>query len=320
MVSLTSRVETGHRDIIHDAQMNYYGTRLATCSSDHLVKIFEIKSNGQSLPMAELTGHDGPVWQVSWAPPKFDNVLASCSHDRKAIIWREVNGKWQKSYEYNQHEASINSISWAYAEYGLTFACCSTDCAISVVQFMGDVWSPVKISNAHEEVEFFNEVTYIVYIKGCNSISWAPAKRINSVLDKSEKIDPKRFVTGGNDRLVKIWREETPGNWIIEAELEGHENWVRDVAWSPSDSLTSTIASCGVDGQVIIWRCPNLDADDGAKWTSRLLRKYDDPLWHVSWSLCATVLAVSGADNKVNLFQERLPNQWIQISEPDDDK
>uniref|UniRef100_A0A915M8G1 Protein SEC13 homolog n=1 Tax=Meloidogyne javanica TaxID=6303 RepID=A0A915M8G1_MELJA len=232
-VSLTSRVETGHRDIIHDAQMNYYGTRLATCSSDHLVKIFEIKANGQSLPIAELTGHDGPVWQVSWAPPKFDNVLASCSHDRKAIIWREVNGKWQKS--------------------------------------------------------------------GCNAISWAHAKRIKSVLDKTEKIDPKRFVTGGNDRLVKIWR-------------------VRDVAWSPSDSLTSTIASCGVDGQVIIWRCSNLDSAEDPKWTSRLLRKYDDPLWHVSWSLCATVLAVSGADNKVNLFQERLPNQWIQISEPDEDK
>ncbi|CAK5081595.1 unnamed protein product [Meloidogyne enterolobii] len=306
MVSLTSRVETGHRDIIHDAQMNYYGTRLATCSSDHLVKIFEIKANGQSLPIAELTGHDGPVWQVSWAPPKFDNVLASCSHDRKAIIWREVNGKWQKSYEYNQHEASINSISWAYPEYGLIFACCSTDCSISVVQYMGDVWSPLKINNAHEE--------------GCNAISWAPAKRIKSVLDKTEKIDPKRFVTGGNDRLVKIWREETPGNWKMEAELEGHENWVRDVAWSPSDSLTSTIASCGVDGQVIIWRCSNLDSDEGPKWTSRVLRKYDDPLWHVSWSLCATVLAVSGADNKVNLFQERLPNQWIQISEPDEDK
>jgi len=42
--------------------MNYYGTRLATCSSDHLVKIFEIKANGQSLPIAELTGHDGPVF------------------------------------------------------------------------------------------------------------------------------------------------------------------------------------------------------------------------------------------------------------------
>lgn len=305
MVSLTAKVETGHRDIIHDAQMNYYGTRLATCSSDHLVKIFEIKANGQSLPMAELTGHDGPVWQVSWAHPKFDNVLASCSHDRKAIVWRELNGKWQKSYEYNQHEASINSISWAPPEYGLIFACCSTDCAISVVQFMGDVWSPLKISNAHEE--------------GCNAISWAPSKRVKSILDNNEKVDPKRFVSGGNDRLVKIWREESPGNWKPEAELEAHENWVRDVAWSPSDSQASTIASCGVDGRIIIWRCSNLDSDE-PKWSSKLLRKYDDPLWHVSWSLCATVLAVSGVENKVNLFQERLPNQWMQISEPGNDE
>lgn len=304
MVSLTSKVETGHRDIVHDAQMNYYGTRLATCSSDHLVKIFEIKPNGQSFPMAELAGHDGPVWQVNWAHPKFDNTLASCSHDRKAIVWREVNGKWQKSYEYNQHDASVNSISWAPHHYGLIFACCSTDCAISIIQFMGDVWKPIKIPNAHEQ--------------GCNAVSWAPAKRTKSLVDPSEQIDPKRIVSGGNDRLVKIWREESPDNWVLEVDLEGHEDWVRDVAWAPSENLQmSTIASCGVDGRVIIWRCTNLDEK---KWTSRVLKKCDDVLWHVSWSLCATVLAVSGADNKVNLFQERVPNQWMRTSEPDEEK
>ena len=26
-----------------------------------------------------LTGHEGPVWQVSWAHPKFGALLASCS-------------------------------------------------------------------------------------------------------------------------------------------------------------------------------------------------------------------------------------------------
>lgn len=80
--------------------MNYYGTRLATSSSDHLVKIFEIKPNGQSLPMAELTGHDGPVWQVSWAHPKFDNVLASCSHDRLLT----------RFYTYNAQRGELNEM------------------------------------------------------------------------------------------------------------------------------------------------------------------------------------------------------------------
>lgn len=88
---------------------------------------------------------------------------------------------------------------------------------------------------------------------------------------------------------IFLLREESPGNWKKEAELEGHENWVRDVAWSPSDSQTSTIASCGAvnlniinqygtilkDGRVIIWRCANMDSDE-PKWSSRLLRKYDD--------------------------------------------
>ena len=27
--------------------------------------------------------HEGPVWQLSWAHPKFGNILASCSYDRK---------------------------------------------------------------------------------------------------------------------------------------------------------------------------------------------------------------------------------------------
>jgi len=303
MASLATKVETSHRDIIHDAQMNYYGTRLATCSSDRLVKVFKINPGGQSILMAELTGHDGPVWQVSWCHPgpNYANVLASCSHDRKVIVWMETNEKWQKTYEYNVHDASVNSICWAPIQYGLMFACASTDGGISMVKFMGDLWSPVRIQNAHEE--------------GANAVSWAPAKRIRSITDPSEEIDPMRVVSGGNDRLVKIWKEDKAGNWILETELHGHEGWVRDVAWAPSESKQqSTIATCGIDGRVLIWRCNNLD---GKNWTSKMLRKFDGVIWHVSWSLCSTVLAVSGADNQVNLFQERLPNQWMRLSEPE---
>lgn len=304
MVSLSSKVETGHRDVVHDATMNYFGTRLATCSSDNLVKIFDVKSNGNSFPLAELAGHDGPVWQVNWAHHQFDNVLASCSHDRKVIVWKEINGKWQKSYEYSQHDASINAVSWAPHEYGLVFACCSTDCAISIVEFQQDVWKPVKIFKAHDQ--------------GCNSVSWAPSRATDSLNRENEPVRPKRIASGGNDRLVKIWKEESPDNWVLEAELSGHDDWVRDVAWAPSDtSGHSTVASCGLDGKVIIWRCNDLD---GKKWTSKVLRKFDDVVWHVSWSECSTILAVSGGDNKLSLFQERIPGQWQRISDPEEEK
>lgn len=46
------------------------------------------------------------MWQVAWAHPMFGNVLASCSYDRKVIVWKEENGSWDKMYEYTGHESS----------------------------------------------------------------------------------------------------------------------------------------------------------------------------------------------------------------------
>ena len=43
------------RCVQHDAQMDYYGTKLATCSSDRSVKIFDVRGDQQSL-VADLKG------------------------------------------------------------------------------------------------------------------------------------------------------------------------------------------------------------------------------------------------------------------------
>ena len=40
----------------HDAQMDYYGTKLATCSSDRSLKIFDVRSGQQTL-LADLRGY-----------------------------------------------------------------------------------------------------------------------------------------------------------------------------------------------------------------------------------------------------------------------
>ncbi|KAK0398530.1 hypothetical protein QR680_002636 [Steinernema hermaphroditum] len=304
MASVVAKVDTQHRDVIHDAQLNFYGTRLATCSHDRVVKIFEIKQNGQSYQMADLTGHDGPVWQVTWAHPKFDNVLASCSHDRKVIVWKEMNGKWPKIYEYNQHEASINSICWAPQEYGLILACASTDNNISILEFMPDrTWNPVKIQDAHKN--------------GVNAVSWAPAAPTAPITQPGVQRPPMRIVSAGNDKMVKIWKR-TDNDWVQEAVLEGHDEWVRDVAWAQTVAQgCATIASCGLDKRVIIWRCKNLDSKN---WTPVVLPLFEDALTHVSWSLFGTVLAVSGADNKISMWSEQGPDEWVKmISDREDD-
>uniref|UniRef100_A0A7S4F6D3 Protein SEC13 homolog n=1 Tax=Chrysotila carterae TaxID=13221 RepID=A0A7S4F6D3_CHRCT len=101
------KVATAHEDLIHDAQLDYYGKRLATCSSDRTIKVYDVFEGGERKQVADLTGHDGPVWQVCWAHPKFGNILASCSYDRQILVWKEVGpGQWAVIYKYAKHAQS----------------------------------------------------------------------------------------------------------------------------------------------------------------------------------------------------------------------
>ena len=123
----------------------------------------------------------------------------------------------------------------------------------------------------------------------------------------------KRFVSGGCDNLVKIWKyNEEEDKWSEEHKLEGHSDWVRDVAWAPSIGLQkSYIASCSQDRRVLIW-----SIDDTSKtWSSKILNSFDDVVWHVSWSVMGNILAVSGGDNRVSLWKENANGEWICMND-----
>lgn len=84
---------------------------------------------------------------------------------------------------------------------------------------------------------------------GCNAVSWAPATQPGSLITPQQNnavpgqppVPPqsaKRFASAGCDNLVKIWgyRDDSQ-SWVEEETLEGHTDWVRDVAWAPNIGL-----------------------------------------------------------------------------------
>lgn len=326
---MAAEIDTNHVDMIHDAQLDYYGKRLATCSSDRTIKIFDVTENedGQETHalVKELRGHEGPVWQLSWSHPSHGSMIATCSYDKKVIVWKETDTGWELSKELTGHSGSVNSVAWGpYAVDRPLLASASSDGTVMIHEMKADgSWESTTIK-AHES--------------GAMSVTWAPGI-VQGVLGEVANRVNVRLATGGCDKVVKIWQRSdsapylgsggggsTAGSWqcvnVLGGDGSGHSHWVRDVAWNPNASVGTSsgggmVASCGQDGMVFIW---TQDDKDERNWTCKELWSSDKaqqtgPIWRVSWSLTGNLLAVSSSENKVTLWKQSLTNEWECINE-----
>lgn len=81
----------------------------------------------------------------------FGSLLASCSYDRRVIIWRENAGQWTQWHEFKSHDSSVNAVQFAPYECGLMFAAASSDGSVSILSSgnNGATWDLSKITGAH---------------------------------------------------------------------------------------------------------------------------------------------------------------------------
>ena len=259
---------------------------------DRTIKVYDVSGDSYS-PNATLTGHTGPIYQLSWSHPKYGPVLASASFDSSVLIHREVRpGEWTLVKAFvGLHESSVNSVEFAPHEHGLVACAASSDGRVSVLTHDAgdDSWS----------VEYLRDTPL-----GANAASWAPHSVSYGGGDGdgagAPSPSPWRIATGGCDNCVRVWRRDgASGAWEQEAFESsvpgvGHTDWVRDVAWAPGVVPgTSVVASCSEDRTVIVWKqgAVAVDGSDegeggdgsGGKWTPTLLNTFEDPVWRVSW-------------------------------------
>jgi nucleoporin SEH1 len=236
-------INTQHEDLIHDTCYDYYGKRIATCSSDQKIKIWDQNEKDEWFCSAEWKAHSGSIWKLAWAHPEFGQVIASCSFDRTVCIWEESENKsiddlkqWNKMATLVDSRDSVPDIKFAPKHLGLKLATCSTDGFVRVYEAI-DI---TNLSHWNLMEEFESQKG------GVTCLSWNPSPMESKPM----------LAVGGTDANVKIWEyNETHRRWVQIETLSGHKDEIHDVCWSPNIGRNyHLIATASKDGQVKIWK------------------------------------------------------------------
>lgn len=275
-----------------DIQLDYYGKRAAAASGD-IIQVWDI-TDGQQRPAGTMKGHEGPVWKVSWAHPKFGSLLASCSYDMKVIVWKEMppsSTQWQMAYVDTSHSASVNDAEFCPYEHGLRLGCASSDGTVSILTHSG----------ADQQ---WRRASFAAHPGGAQTLSWAPVQRRDGV-----PVSSMRLATGGCDNSVSIWKCEGDA-WVQEMPPlpPAHTDWVRAVAWRPGEG-TSVVASGSWDRTVVVWA----QEVEGQPWRQACRIQVAGKVEGLSWSVTGSILAVSFADTETTLYKEAYDGHYEEV-------
>mmetsp|Transcript_40029 Transcript_40029/g.87404 ORF Transcript_40029/g.87404 Transcript_40029/m.87404 type:complete len:362 (-) Transcript_40029:98-1183(-) len=298
---MVGSLESGSSAPVHDTQLDYYGKRVAAASGDGVVHVWEISDGGQK-PAGTLKGHEGPVWKVSWAHPKFGSVVATCGYDMKVIIWKESpphGGNWQIAYVDTSHGASVNDVQFCPWEHGLRLACASSDGTVSVLSY-----TPADGQ--------WRRSSFPAHPGGAQAVSWMPVQQ------RSGEVGPPiRLATGGCDGALAIWKCEAD-QWAQEPlpMPSAHTDWIRAVAWRPDASNTrNLVASGGWDKKVNIWA----QDVEGQPWRILCSLTMEGKVEGLSWSLTGSLLAVSFGEGEASLYKEGYDGRFEEVGKVSED-
>ncbi|KEY64433.1 hypothetical protein S7711_05252 [Stachybotrys chartarum IBT 7711] len=233
--------------------------------------------------------------------------------------------EWEFTLVLEGHDSEIKSC--AFSPSGAYLATCSRDKSVWIWEDIGasetdDEWETIAVLNEHDG--------------DVKAVAWCP--------DVPGRNTRRRYAadvlaSASYDNTVRVWREDPDGEWVCVAALEGHAGTVWGVQWEarPRDGdAFPRLASFSADGTVRIWTLSVDDEEDGAggsgggggggggsgvgfggipntmrrslreEWTCTavLPRVHDKDVYSVSWSAQSGILASTGSDGTLALYQE----------------
>ncbi len=208
------------------------------CGSGSEIQIWNVSTMEL---VTTLIGHTGAIRCLTQLS---DGTLASGSDDTTVTLWDIYNSERKVFKGHTDRVNCILQLNNGYIASG------SNDGTIRFWDISGRCGKTITVGSPVFALLQFDEDTIISASKCIEYWRVTSEKRIHSIrsnysaISSIVKLDDGRLVTGGADKVIKVWENE---NCILE--LVGHTDWIRSIIKLDD----GRIASCGDDKTIRIW-------------------------------------------------------------------
>ncbi|KAK4474827.1 hypothetical protein MN116_001943 [Schistosoma mekongi] len=381
---VSSSIQANHADLIHDVAYDFYGRRMATCSSDQMIKIWDLKDNEEWVCTASWRCHLGSAWRVTWAHPEFGQVIATCSFDRTIAVWEEIAGAqtitsggendgsanqtqstvtntmcggqlanthWIRRAYLVDPRTSVTGLQFAPRHLGLQLAAISTDGMLRIYEAL-DV---MNLSQWRLQFDFGTKMSG-------SCLAWSQS-RLDPPLIAVGSVSPNDPDAGDNSdnlqthhsmphpahptnslingKLVLYEYSEARRHWYLVEDVHALNDPIYDVSFAPHMGQSYHTLAVGSRELYLLRIRPSsynhtsnsVTKNDNSSSNSlslsrsnipvrnpyeiRMMARFDHHegrVWHVSWNVTGSLLASSGDDGCVRLWQANYLGVWLPVS------
>jgi len=332
-LSSSQQLPSLHLDYIHDISYDHYGRRLATCSGDRFIRVWDLNSQGEWTSHTEWQAHRGTVNRLSWAHPEYGQLLASCGSDQAVIIWEEremaqqpqqqqeapptTATHWVLKAQLTDARKSVTCVQFAPRHLGLKIATGSADGFLRIyeaIDVMNLIHWPMNgsmdvLGDSTNDESAMDSLTGLL---GVTALAWCQGR-----------FEPPTLVVGTGRGDVSVVRfSDSSRAWQTLVKLPIHHRGVLDLAWAPNVGRSyHLIASAGKDRSLRVNRlnrhlsskssvANSLDLE-----SSQVLGDGMTEVWRCAWNVTGTVLASSGDGGMVQLWKSNFRGEWKCVGE-----
>lgn len=314
----TQIIQSMHLDYVHWVSFDTYGRRVATCSGDRFVRVWDLTDSGEWTLAAHWQAHRGSVTSLCWSHPEFGSIMATCGSDHDAKIWEErsnttntVSSRWTLRASLTEARRGVTCLEFAPRHWGLKLAVGSADGCVRI-------YEAVDIMNLSQwplaaALQTFDEGSKL----GCTCLSWC-----------NGRFEPPTLVAGGSHLVIYRYSESARA-WQPLLQLPAPAKGdVLDVAWAPNVGRRFHYIASAENQQLRIYKFRReaagsdtkvADDENGAIQNSKHLKlessqTIDANAWRCQWNVTGTVLASSGDGGMVQLWKSDLDGNFVCVS------